>query len=68
MNKKLPNIFIGSSTENLDTAYAIQENLERDAICRVWTQGIFDLSNDALDNLLKATKLWILLVLRILKN
>ncbi len=56
MNKKLPNIFIGSSTENLDTAYAIQENLERDAICRVWTQGIFDLSNDALDNLLKATK------------
>ncbi len=51
-----PKIFIGSSTESLKIAYAIQENLEYDALCKVWTQGIFQLSGNALDNLVDASK------------
>ena len=50
-----PRLFIGSSVENLDVAYAIQENLEHNAICTVRDQGIFELSASALDSLLKAT-------------
>lgn len=50
-----PRVFIGSSTEALEVAHAIQENLEHDALCKVWTQGIFDLSGSALDNLLNAS-------------
>jgi hypothetical protein len=49
-----PRLFIGSSTEALKTAYAVQENLEHDVLCTVWTQGIFQLSGNALDNLLDA--------------
>lgn len=51
-----PKVFIGSSTEGLKIAYAIQENLEHDALCKVWTQGIFQLSGNALDNLVDAVK------------
>ena len=47
-----PNIFVGSSTENLKIAYAIQQNLEYDAHIAVWTQGIFALSKATLDSLL----------------
>jgi len=51
-----PKLFIGSSTEALNIAYAIQENLQDDVMSTVWTQGIFELSRSALDNLLKAVK------------
>lgn len=50
----VPKIFIGSSTERLDIAYLIQENLEFDAQTTVWTQGIFKLSTNVLDQLLKS--------------
>ena len=50
-----PRVFVGSSTEALEVANAIQENLEHDALCKVWTQGIFNLSGNALDNLLNAS-------------
>jgi len=50
-----PRIFIGSSSEKLEIAYAIQQNIEHDAQPTVWTQGIFQLSNSTLDSLLTPT-------------
>jgi Predicted nucleotide-binding protein containing TIR-like domain len=49
-----PRIFIGSSVESLNLAYAIQENLEYDATTTVWTQGIFELSATTIESLIKA--------------
>lgn len=47
-----PRVFIGSSTESLASAEAIQENLEHATIPVVWTQGIFDVSTYTLESLL----------------
>ena len=51
-----PRVFIGSSAEAADVAHAVQENLEHDALCRVWDQGVFKLSGNTLDNLLNAVR------------
>lgn len=48
-----PKIFIGSSVEALDIAEAIQMNLEHIAYATVWNQGIFNLSNSTLEDLLE---------------
>ena len=48
-----PSLFIGSSSEQLETAYAIQRNLERACDATVWDQGVFDLSSNTLDDLIK---------------
>lgn len=49
-----PQVFIGSSVESLEIAYALQENLQFDTEVTVWSQGIFQLSKFSLDSLLDA--------------
>jgi len=54
--KKLvrPALFIGSSKESLNHAYAIQQNLDDDAETTVWDQGIFKLTKTSVASLIKA--------------
>jgi hypothetical protein len=47
-----PRVFVGSSVEQLDTAYTIQQNLEQVCDPIVWDQGVFQLSSNTLDDLL----------------
>lgn len=49
-----PRLFIGSSVESLEIAYALQEALDFDVEATVWTQGIFELSKATLTSLLEA--------------
>ncbi len=46
-----PRIFVGSSTEGLPVAYALQEALDYDAEVTVWNQGIFKPSDPVLPRL-----------------
>lgn len=47
-----PTLFVGSSSESLDIAYAAQKNLADVAEVVVWTQGIFELTKSYLESLL----------------
>ena len=49
-----PTLFVGSSSESLDVAYAAQRNLEDVSEVVVWTQGIFELTKSYLESLLEA--------------
>ena len=49
-----PRVFVGSSTESVSVAYAVQQNLDHDAEVTVWQQGIFDLTANTLESLVKA--------------
>lgn len=49
-----PRVFIGSSVEGLNVAYAVQQNLLHDAEVTVWDQGIFELSKTTIESLSKA--------------
>lgn len=47
-----PRVFVGSSSESLPIAYAIQELLPEMEVT-VWSQGIFKLSSNILDDLIR---------------
>jgi predicted nucleotide-binding protein len=51
-----PRVFIGSSASAnaLTVAYAIQNSLQYDANCSVWTQGIFESGKTPIEALMKA--------------
>jgi hypothetical protein len=51
-----PRVFIGSSTEGLSIANAVQQNLDHDADCTVWTQGVFGISSYPVDALVNAVQ------------
>lgn len=49
-----PSLFITSSSESVDVAYALQQNLDHIAQVTVWSQAIFELSHSRLESLLVA--------------
>ncbi|MBW0435211.1 nucleotide-binding protein [Leptospira yasudae] len=48
-----PKLFIGSSTESLNIAYAIQQNLLHDSESTVWSQGVFEIAKTTIESLNK---------------
>lgn len=51
-----PNLFIGSSSEKLLYAYALQNQLKFNANVKIWNQGVFELNTSYIDGLLAELK------------
>ena len=56
MNDYKPRIFIASSVEGLDVAYALQELLDYNAECTVWDQDVFSPSSNTLLDLVNRSQ------------
>jgi hypothetical protein len=54
MARKRPSVFIGSSTEGLKIAKALQILLDQSCEVTIWSQGIFGLSEGTLESLVAA--------------
>jgi len=51
-----PRVFIGSSVEGKRLAEAIQTNLDHDAYCTVWSQGVFGVGSSGIDSLIEGVR------------
>lgn len=51
-----PRVFIGSSSEGLTVARAIQFNMDHIAACTIWNQGVFGLGLANIENLINAAR------------
>jgi hypothetical protein len=51
--EQLPTVFIGSSSESVTVAEALQQGLRSIADTTLWSQGVFSLSRSALESLIK---------------
>lgn len=52
----VPMVFIGSSGEALDEANSMHRSLSRHEVtCRLWTQGVFQLSQTTIEDLIRAS-------------
>jgi len=49
-----PSLFIGSSSEGLEVARAIEDNLHKDVEVTVWNEGVFGLNQGSLESLVGA--------------
>ena len=49
-----PSLFIGSSSEGLEVARAIEDNLHKDTEITIWNEGVFGLNQGNLENLVNA--------------
>lgn len=53
---KKPKVFIASSSEGINIAYALQTLMERDVECTIWDQGVFSPSSYILLDILNILK------------
>lgn len=51
MENHLATVFIGSSSEGMEIAEALQANLEGSCDCEIWNQGLFGLGQGTLETL-----------------
>ncbi len=49
---EVPEVFIGCSVERLEIARQIQDGLQHDAVVTVWTDGVFQATSTAVEDLL----------------
>lgn len=55
VQRKKPSVFVGSSTEGLDVAKAIQVSLDHTCEVQLWTQGVFGVGQATLQSLIDIT-------------